>query len=367
MAELTCGERVVRCLTGQDIDRVPYGVGLGWQPWEATLDRWRSESGDPCLDPAAVLGFDQGFVVPDVHPGIYPPFSFQVLEESADFVVYRDERGITRRDRRDRGSIPEWLGFPVQDESDWERIKVERLQPDTPGRLPEDWDAFRARLAQTGEAVQVGRFPWGVFGTPRDLLGAEELLVSFCTRPYLVRDMMEHLTWLWISIYERVADEVQIDHLHIWEDMSAKQGSLISPHMVREFMMPCYDRLAGFCDAAGVRLMSVDTDGQCAELVPIMAAHGVNYMFPFEVQAGNDILAYRRDYPELGIMGGLDKRALSGAPSDVDRQVRLAAEMISQGRYLPGFDHLIPPDATWENFGRAAHGIRDIIWSAAGQ
>ena len=52
----------------------------------------------------------------------------------------------------------------------------------------------------------MGVFPYGVFGTPRD--------------------MMEHLTTLWISIWEWVAGEVPIAHIHIWEDMSGKQGRL---------------------------------------------------------------------------------------------------------------------------------------------
>ena len=135
----------------------------------------------------------------------------------------------------------------------------------------------------------------------------------------MVRDMMQHLTTLWLVLWEQVAAEVQIDHIHIWEDMSGKQGSLISPRMVREFMMPCYDRIAAFAREHGVRLLSVDTDGDCSQLVPVMMEHGVNYFFPFEVQAGNDILAYRKKYPTLGIMGGLDKRALAGTWADVDQ------------------------------------------------
>jgi uroporphyrinogen decarboxylase len=157
---------------------------------------------------------------------------------------------------------------------------------------------------------------------------------------------------------------VQIDHIHIWEDMSGKQGSLISPRMVEEFMMPCYDRIVDFARAHGVRLVSVDTDGDCSELVPIMVRHGVNYYLPFEVQAGNDILAYRQQYPTLGILGGLDKRALAGTRADVDVEVARCAEMLKHGRYIPGFDHLIPPDATWDNFQHAARQVRRLCFQA---
>jgi hypothetical protein len=167
---------------------------------------------------------------------------------------------------------------------------------------------------------------------------------------------------LWLALWERVAAEVRIDHIHIWEDMSGRQGSLISPAMVAEFMMPCYDRIAAFARAHGVRLISVDTDGDCRELVPLMMRHGVNWVFPFEVQAGNDVRAYRRRYPALGIMSGLDKRALARDRAAIDREVAVAAEMVRYGRYLPGFDHLIPPDVPWENFRYAAEQLKAVCF-----
>lgn len=360
MTKMTPGERVVRCFIGEEIDRVPFGVGIGWLPWEETRARWRQESGMAELDVDAYFGFDPSFVHPAYSPGIFPPYKEEVLEENAEFIIHRDSRGITKRDRRDGGSMPQFLDYPVKTPEDWERLKNERLSIDAPGRITQDWDEFRARLKDKGEAVQVGGFPYGIFGTPRDFMGDEELLIAFYEEPEMVKDMMEHLASLWLSIFEKVAAEVQIDHIHIWEDMSGCQGSLLSPRMVEEFMMPCYDRITDFARSAGVRVVSVDTDGDCGELVPIMMRHGINMFFPFEVQAGNDILAYRRQYPELGIEGGLDKRALAVGKAEIDKEIAIAAEMIKYGRYVPGFDHLIPPDVSWENFHYAVTQMRKL-------
>ncbi|HSV75264.1 MAG TPA: uroporphyrinogen decarboxylase family protein [Chthonomonadales bacterium] len=362
---LPCGERLVRCLTGAPVDRVPFGVGIGWRPWGDTVERWRHESGDSALDPGAAVGLEQGFCTAPVTLGLNPPYEPEVLERTEGYVIHRDALGIVKRDRGDLGSMPEFLEHPVRDEADWERIREERLRPDDDSRWRTDWDAFRGHVARTGEAVQVGAFPYGVFGTPRDLMGAERLLLAFCDRPALVRDMMERLTDVWLSVYERAAAEVRIDHIHIWEDMSGRHGSLISPRMVREFMMPCYDRIVAFARRVGVRIVSVDTDGDCTQLVPVMAEHGINMFFPFEVQAGNDILEVRRRHPDLGIMGGLDKRALAGSAEDVDREVERARRMLEHGRYVPGFDHLIPPDASWHNYLRAAGAIRGLCHGAS--
>lgn len=361
MSELRCGERLVRCLTGGDIDRVPFGVNIGWWPWGDAMANWRRDSGLADLDLARTFGYDAGFCTPAIESGVFPHFEPMVIEETSEHVIERDWRGITLRNRKDSGSMPEFLSYPVKTPVDWEQLKAARFRlDDARSRIKQDWDVFRDHLRQNGEAVQVGCFPWGVFGSVRDLLGVEDMLVSFYTEPEMIRDMMSHLTSLWIGLWERVAAEVQIDHIHIWEDMSGCQGSLISPAMVEEFMMPCYDRITAFARTHGVRVISVDTDGDCSELVPLMMRHGVTMFFPFEVQAGNDILAYRRQYPELGIMCGLDKRCLSETPEAVDREIARCAAMLRSGRYVPGFDHLIPPDAKWDLFKRAADGIKKL-------
>jgi uroporphyrinogen-III decarboxylase len=193
---------------------------------------------------------------------------------------------------------------------------------------------------------------------------AETALLAFYEYPEMVKDMMNHLTDLWIFLWERVAREVKIDHVHIWEDMSGRQGSLISPAMVREFMMPCYDRIADFAKSVGARIVSVDTDGNCSELVPLMMEHGVNMFLPFEVQAGNDVRDFRKLYPELGIWGGLDKRALAGTKADVNVEIDRCRDMVEKGRYAPMFDHLVAPNASWENFVYAAEEVRKICWGS---
>jgi len=360
MTSLTPGERTVRWLTGGEVDRPPFWYNLGWFPWGMTLEQWKKETGNPKLDIFTELGFEPGFDHPRVQLGIFPAFEHVVLREETDTVVYRDARGITMRNRRDGNSMPEFLEYPVKTPGDWEQLKAERLRIGDPSRITEDLSAFRDRVRAAGHAVQVGGFPFGAFGTPRDLLGVEALLIGFYEYPDMIRDMIQHLTGVWLAVMEQVAAVVPIDHIHIWEDMSGRQGSLISPAMVESFMMPAYDRIRAFARAHNVRIISVDTDGDCSELVPIMMRHGVNLFLPFEVQAGNDIRAYRKQYPELAIVGGLDKRALAGSRASLDAELHKAEWMLAHGRYAPGFDHLIPPDVPWEAYRYAAERVRTM-------
>ena len=362
---LSSGERIARCLTGQPIDRVPFGVfGVCWNPWGSTMQRWREEAGNPKLDYLRTIGADDDCPVLPLHYGVFPHFPREVLAEDAETITERTEFGVVKRDlKTGSGALADWVDYPVHTPDEWRHLKAERLIIEREDRFEKiDWSVWRNYDAD-GKAIQAGTFPFGMFGTVRDLVGVETMLYWTHDHPEVIHDMMEHLTSLWLRLYERVAREVQIDHIHIWEDMSGRQGSLIGPAMVEEFMMPCYDRIATFAKAHGVRIVSVDTDGNCSELVPLMMKHGINMFLPFEVQAGNDIREFRRCYPELGIVGGLNKNALAIGREAIDAEVDKARWMIRNGgRYIPGFDHLIPPNVPWNNMEYAARVLKDLCY-----
>ena len=150
---MKCGERIVRCLTGGNIDRIPFGVGLGWRPWGDALNRWRQESGDPSLDPAIALGYDSSFAIPRLESGPFPHYENKIIADEGETIVSLDWRGITMRNRKDGGSMPEFLDYPVKSPDDWNRIKQERYRLDLiDERVVEDWPAFINRIAATAGA-----------------------------------------------------------------------------------------------------------------------------------------------------------------------------------------------------------------------
>jgi uroporphyrinogen-III decarboxylase len=357
---MTNRERCIRTLLCEKTDRAPFPMWLGFAPWGETYERWKTESGIADLDLTRHFGFERFFHCVPAELGPFPHFTHTVIKETDEFVIATDWRGITTRNRRDGHSIPEFLSHPIKTPADWQRYKEDHLQQRAVDRLP-GLKSFAADMAGIDAPVQVGCFPWGVFGTARDLMGAEELLMAFYDEPDLVRDIMRTCTDVWLAVYEEVVKSVRVDHIHIWEDMSGKQGSLISMAMIEEFMMPQYDRLTAFASRHGIPIISVDSDGLVDELVPAMMRHGMNAFLPFEVQAGNSVEEYRRLYPKLGIMGGLDKNALAKGKPELHRELDRAEKMLALGGYVPGFDHLIPPDATWSNFTYFVEHLRKMI------
>jgi uroporphyrinogen decarboxylase len=354
---MTNRRRIVDTLLCRPVDRPPLCRWLGFMPWDETLVRWKEETGIQDLDPCAYFDLDPFFECAPLEMGPVPHFDPVVVRQDDEFIVSIDYRGITTRNRRDGASMPEWIDHPVKNPDQWRQYKSRRLLGPI-GERTAGLDRWCAESAGRDVPIQVGCYPWGVFGTMRDILGTEGCLLAFYDHPEMARDIIETNVGLWLALFEKVAVRVAIDHIHIWEDMSGKQGSMISPAMLEEFMMPAYDRIAAFARAHGVPILSVDTDGQVAVLLPAMMAHGVNGFMPFEVQAGNDVQRYRDEYPGLGIMGGLDKSALSKSKKDIHRELDRARLMFERGGWIAGFDHLIPPDVPWQNYKYALTELR---------
>ena len=362
---MTPRERVLAALLGRPTDRAPFVTLFG--PWQTALDRWRDEG---LADPdnwRDEFGFDPFFNTAPVNLGWCPPWpQYEVLEDHGDQVIVRDWRGIILRDRKDRASMPEFLENPVKTRDDWERVKAERFNPDDPARFGDDWDDWCRQQASGDVAVMVGTFPWGIFGTPRDLVGVEELLLLFYDDPEWVHDMMDHLTDMWVAIYERVARDVRIDWIHIWEDMAGKQGSLISPDMFREFMTPNYRKIRAFADAHDIPIISVDSDGDCTDMIPWFAEGGVNVLYPFERAAGCDLEALRDAYPEMGMMGGFDKRAIARGPDAIDAEIAVHERVLAKGRFITFPDLLVPHDVSWSNMQYYCRRWKKICYAATG-
>ena len=359
---MTNRERVRRCACCQPIDRAPFSCYFG--PWPETTARWKEEGVD---DPRAWidgLPYDPPIetVASYVNHLHCPPFTHEVLEQHGKTQICRNAVGEIVQCVEGKSGIPKILKSPVTCREDWEKLKKERLDPDDPARFPDNWKEIAARLNAQDAPVQIGIYPCGLYGTLRDLMGVEGSLYAFYDEPELVHDIMDGLTDLWLCIYEKICADVKVDILHIWEDMSGKQGSMLSPDMIREFMLPNYRRLKDFAERHDIPVMQVDTDGNCEQLIPLFAEAGVNMMLPFEVAAGCDVVELRRKYPYMALMGGIDKREIAKSRDAIDRELHRIEPLLHGTGYFPALDHLIPPEISYENYVYYVERLHDMIF-----
>ena len=151
------------------------------------------------------------------------------------------------------------------------------------------------------------------------------------------------------------------DHLPAGVPVNCGPCPRISPSHWEEFMGSPYRRIREFARSFGIPLISVDTDGDPDRIIPCMMRNGVNYLYPMEVAAGCDVGAIRTKYPTLGMMGGIDKRALAMGPGAIDRELERIRPAIDKGRYIPELDHLIPDDVSWENYCYYAEALKTLV------
>jgi len=129
-------------------------------------------------------------------------------------------------------------------------------------------------------------------------------------------------------------------------------------------MGPNYRRIRDFARQHDIPLISVDTDGDPDLITPPMLASGVNFLFPMEVAAGCDVVEWRRRYPGLAMMGGVDKRALAAGPDAIDAELERVWPAVEMGRYIPCLDHLVPDDVSWGNYCYYARRLRERVLGA---
>jgi hypothetical protein len=352
---------------------------LAWEQgfWGGSVERWYREGmprlhgvrGDPafgdtvrgpatpvdaaskvCPDVAAGAGLDKPSLKVPVELYLCPQFAPEVLEDEGDRQVVRDEYGIVKRISKERDSIPHFLSWPVASRDDFERLAAERLDPDTPERFPPSWKAEVERLNAYDGVVALGGYPCGFFGAPRYFMGEIALLMGFLDDPVLVHHMIDTLAALWATLYDRVLGEVRVDCIHLWEDMSFKNGPLISPDLFRSFLVPAYRRITEVARSHGVTVVLLDTDGDCTSLIPGFMDGGVTGLYPFEVQAGMDVREIRRRFPRLQILGGVDKKEIAGRERIDAELARRLPGMVSTGGYIPMADHQVPPEVSWEDY-----------------
>lgn len=347
---MTDRERFINCALCKDIDRSPLIFYFG--PWGETIQRWKEEGVD---NPNAWLdNFDLDkppiLISGYVNMLHNPPFTFEILERKGNTIIYKDFFGQIAQSIEGQSNIPKILKSPVNSFSEWERFKEERLNPEDESRFPPNWPEIVEMLNNQDRPIQIGAYPCGIFGTMRDLLGVEGSLYGFYDEPELVKDIMDYLTDFWICLFEKICKDVKVDILHIWEDISGKQGSLISPSHIREFMFPNYKKLKDFCVKHDIPVFQVDTDGNCEELIPLFAEVGVNMMLPFEVAAGSDVVKLREKYPYMSIMGGIDKREIAKGKEHIDRELERIYPLLNKTGYFPALDHLIHPEISYEDY-----------------
>ena len=370
---MTARERYVETLTFGRPDRVPFQPG--W-PRESTLAAWRVQGLPHGRDFYGALLEALGIEPEPTQPQVGLDVSFQMIPSFEEKVLaHRDGHYIVQdwmgavveiSDRYDYTYLRyakdfvtrKWHRFPVETRADWERMKA-RYDPQAPGRFPEDFEA-RCRAVHDRDYALGISFN-GPFWQLREWCGFEGLCLLMADDPGFVEEMSGFWAEFVSETMAPVLERVQLDFVGISEDMAFKEHSMVSPAMVRRFLMPAYERWVPEIKASGCRIVDMDSDGYIGDLIPLWIEAGINCCWPVEVAAGNDIVEYRRRFGRtMAYHGGVDKRAIARGGEVMRAEVMRAAPLLEEGGFIPGCDHGVPPDISWPNFVEYARLLAEL-------
>jgi uroporphyrinogen-III decarboxylase len=193
------------------------------------------------------------------------------------------------------------------------------------------------------------------------MLRDEALCLAMYDDPGFVADIIQTYIDMCISIWKKMVQDIRFDIIECWEDMAYKNGSIISKKHFMEFLAPQYNRIRDFAGESGIPLVMVDSDGNIMDLSEWMNESGINCMYPFEAQSGNDIAHIRKFLPGMGCIGGLDKECMAKDKNAMDEELEKARRLIPLGKFIPGPDHFVLENVPFENYSYFMRGLKQAI------
>ncbi|MCE5276437.1 MAG: uroporphyrinogen decarboxylase family protein [Planctomycetaceae bacterium] len=328
------------------------------------LDRWFKEGLAPDADFAKEFDYDPpgltGFGgLGWCEPGYLPNFEEKTVEQLDEYDIVRDWAGRTVKFFKGRrnGFMPEYMDFPVHDRKDWEELCKPRLDPTTSARYEGLGDHMQRITPCIERGWMVNQSIAGAGMYLRAMFGVQNMMLAFYDMPDVVHDMMA--TWLKLADAVTAAHQklATFDQLFIAEDICYNHGPLVGPDIFKEFWWPYYQQLitnikSRQIDQTRHMYIQIDTDGDCRPTIPwYMEEIGMDVMSPFEVASGCDVVEQSRQYPNLVMTGGIDKRVIALGPPAIDKYLeRVIPPMRERGGYIPTSDHGVPEECSLENY-----------------
>ena len=334
--------------------------------WQSAFERWEQEGMPKELGSGPALTEHFGlsphtWTKPKANIFVYPEFERKVVRETDRTVTYVNPMGIVCTDLRKDAykSMPHFEEYPVKTRADWEAYRERLLWG--PDRIGDPWEEQKQELAASDLPVILAlNRGASLYGVLREMMGVEAISLLFYDDPGMVVEMMDTMVELCLNSIEALFTDYVPDAVCLWEDMAYKTGSLLGVQHVRELMVPRYQKITSLLRDKGVPYIFLDSDGYIAELIPLWLEGGIDGVVPMEGQCGMDVWVYREQYPELLMIGGVNKAELAKGRTAVDREIEKVRKTVGTGGYIPFFDHGLPHDVSWDSFVYFVERLKEI-------
>ncbi len=340
---MTTYERMRRVFNHEEPDRIP----IHDSPWPSTLERWQKEGLPAGVSPGAFFGWD--YIV-GISTDNSPRFPIQVLEETEEYRIHTTAWGVTLRDWRHRGSVPEFLDFKINRDT-WPEIK-ERMKP-TPDRV--NWAQLEKHYGewrQNGAWIQAGAW-FGFDPMASWIVGFETTLIALVEDPEFCTDFINTCLEVNLALFDMIWERgYTFDCIRWPDDMGYRNGLLFSKDIYRRIIKPAQKRLIDWAHERGVKT-HLHSCGNVMELIPEFVEIGLDALNPLEQKAGMDAILIKRQWGDkLVLEGGIDVRNWTdGAATERELAEKLPI-LKENGGYIFHSDHSVPENVSFADYCR---------------
>ena len=319
-----------------------------------------AEWGQGVMEYEQYLGFDPVRRIHFVLP--FRRFEEKIIEETPEHIIKQDIYG--RQVLKNTGSDLELDYKPViETMEDWENLKSHAEKELEAYFSDKQIEAAYGHLAEGHDRgdYSIRLNIEGFFWVPRELLGIEAHMYAFYDEPELLHAINDYILEIYRTKLLKVIDLVQPDVIYFMEDLSGKNGPMVSPDCFEEFVADYYRALIPLFKEHGVGNVFVDTDGDFVRLIPNFMDAGVDGFLPMDVNAGMDIVEVRKQFPKLKFIGSFNKLEIAKGPAAIDKEFDRILPVIRGGGYIPGSDHQVAPSTSLENYKYYIEKLRKIM------
>lgn len=372
--KLTSRQRVLRAISHQEPDRVPFNLSL-------TLDIYNRLRAHLNLTPELVkhtgvwtdvspsLDLLDAMQVDIFYTGMSAPGEIKYKPPQDDLLY--DEWGIGRaKIIREDGSFyyemvkPPLAGAKLSDIQDFPWP-----DPNDPGRIDGLRDKIQRALRETDKAIMV-KFANSIWEQSWWLYGMQDWMIAMVEKPEIVSAIMDRVTDVAVGLMESgmdaVGDLVDIVRLS-GEDLGTQLAPMISPRMFQALVQPRFARL---WNTARKKIAKKNPDaklmlhscGNVRPFIPTWIEMGLDILDPIQPKAvGMEPEALKQDFGDkLSFHGGIDIQNILpfGTQQEVIEEVKRYISVLAPGGgYIVAPAHNVQSDVPPQNLA----AIRDAI------
>jgi uroporphyrinogen decarboxylase len=224
-----------------------------------------------------------------------------------------------------------------------------------PWPRPEEFDFFPFEYLNRNLPEGMGLIAChggGVFEHLSWIMSLEGLSVALHEDPRLVRAVADRLGELMMAFYAHILDLDKLVAVFPGDDMGYKSATLVSPDVLRTYVLPWHARFAAMTHARKLPYFLHSCGRVDAVMEDLITVVGIDGKHSFEdgIIPVQDFQARYGD--RIAVLGGIDINILAGgSPDDVRRQThRLITTCGERGRYAVGSGNSVPSYVPLENY-----------------